>query len=159
MTDMPALLMPDFWPTEAALWFWPLENHFSYGKITNQSTRFAIWTPYLTKEVAIQVSDVLIRPSVETLYDDIKNAILQRLQPPKSGSVTELLPQQPAVSQSSPPLQAQSSFRPVAFPMRNNLVFHKPQIPAYASTEDVKFMYAEEFAEFPETTTCIISTV
>ncbi len=55
MTGMPAVLMPDFWPTEAALWFWLLENQFSYLKITNQSTRFAILTPYLTKDVAIQV--------------------------------------------------------------------------------------------------------
>ncbi len=88
MTDMPAVLMPDFWLTEAVLWFRLFENHFSYRKITNQSTSFTILTPYLTKEVAIQVPDVLIRPSVETLYDDLKNASLQRLQPPKAGSVT-----------------------------------------------------------------------
>ncbi len=43
--------------------------------------------------------------------------------------------------------------------MTNNLIFHKAQIPAYASTEEVEFMCAEEFAEIPEPTTCIISTV
>ncbi len=134
MTHMPAVLMPDFWPTEAALRFHLLENQFFYCKITNQFTRFAILTPYLTEEVAVQVSDVLMRPSSETPYDDLKNAILQPLQPPKAGSVMKLLPQQPAVSQSSPPLQAQSSFGPAGVPMRNNLVFHKAQIPAYAST-------------------------
>ncbi len=64
---MPAVLMPDFWPTEAALWFRLLEHQFSYLNITNQSTRFAILTPYLTKEVAIQVSDVLIRPGSSAL--------------------------------------------------------------------------------------------
>ncbi len=100
MTDMPAVLMPDFWPTKAALWFRLLETQFSFCKITNQFTRFAILTPYLTEEVAVQVSDVLIRPSVETPYDDLKNAILQRLQPPKAGNVAKLLPQQSAVSQS-----------------------------------------------------------
>ncbi len=67
-----------------------------------------------------------------------------------------LLPQQLAVFQSSPPLQAQSSSRPVAAPMTNNLVFHKAQIPAYASTDEVEFMCAEEFAELPEPTTRII---
>ncbi len=55
MTDMPAVLMPDFWPTEAVLWFRLLENQFFYGKITDQFTRFAIMTPYLTEEVAVQV--------------------------------------------------------------------------------------------------------
>ncbi len=63
MTDMPAVLMPDFWITEAALWFRLLENHFFYYKITNQFTRYAILPPYLTEEVVVQVSDVLIRPS------------------------------------------------------------------------------------------------
>ncbi len=95
MTDMPAVLMPDFWITEAALWFRLLENQFFYYKITNQFTRYAIFTPYLTKEVAVQVSDVLIRLSAETPYDDLKNAILRRLQPPKARSATKLLPQQP----------------------------------------------------------------
>ncbi len=143
MTDMPAVLMPDFWPTEAALCFRLLENQFYLYKITNQFTRFAILTPYLTEEVAVQVSDVLIRPSFDTPYDDLKNAILQRLQPPKARSATKLLPQQPAVFQSSPLLQAQSSSRPVAVPMTNNLVFHKAQIPACPSTEEVEFTCAE----------------
>ncbi len=31
----------------------------------------------------VEETDVLIRPSVETPYDDLKNAILRRLQPPK----------------------------------------------------------------------------
>ncbi len=159
MMVIPAVLMPDFWPTEAALWFRLLENQFFYCTITNQFTRFVIMTPYITVEVAVQDPDVLIRPSVEIPYDDLKNAILQRLQPSKAGSVTKLVPQQPAASQSSPPLQAQALFRPVAVPMRNKLGFHKAQIPAYASSEEVEFMCAEEFVEFPEPTKCIISTV
>ncbi len=159
MTDMPAVLMPDFWSTGAALWLRLLENQFAYLKVRNQSTQFKVLTPYLTEEVAVQVSDVLIRPSAETPYDDLKSAILRRLQPPKARSATKLLPQQPAVSQSSPPPQALSSFRPQAVPMRNKPVFHKAQISAYASTEGVKFMCVEEFAEFSDPTTCIISTV
>ncbi len=51
MANMPAVLMPNFWPTEAALWFRLLENQFFYCKITNQFTRFAILTPYLTEDV------------------------------------------------------------------------------------------------------------
>ncbi len=66
MTDMLAVLMPEFWSTEATLWFRLLETRFSYCKITNQFTKFAILTPYLIEEVAVRVSDVLIRPSVET---------------------------------------------------------------------------------------------
>ncbi len=77
MTDMPAVLMPNFWPTEAAFWFRLLETQFSYCKITNQFTRFVILTPYLTEEAAVHISDVFIRPSTETPYDDLKNAILR----------------------------------------------------------------------------------
>ncbi len=139
MTDMPAVLMPDFWPTKAALWFRLLENQLFYCQITDQFTRFATLAPYLTEEVAVQVSDVLIHPSAETPYGNLKNAILRRLQPPKARSATKLLPQQQAIFQSSPPLQAQSSSRPVAVPMTNNLGFHKAQIPAYAFTEEVEF--------------------
>ncbi len=43
--------------------------------------------------------------------------------------------------------------------MRNKVVFQKSQIAAYAFTEEVEYMCAEEFVEFPESTTCIISTV
>ncbi len=43
--------------------------------------------------------------------------------------------------------------------MTDNLVFHKAQIPAYASTEEVEFMCAEEFTEFSEPTLCIIFIV
>ncbi len=78
MTDMPAVLMPDFWPTEAALWCRLLEAQISYSKISNQFTRVAILTPYLTEEVVVQVSDVLIRPCVETSYDDLKNDFRHR---------------------------------------------------------------------------------
>ncbi len=98
--------MPDFWPTEAALWFRLLENQFVLYEITNQFTLYAIFTTYLTEELALQVSDVLLRPSAETPYDDLKNAILRRLQPPKARSAIKLLPQQPAVFQSSAHLQA-----------------------------------------------------
>ncbi len=69
------------------------------------------------------------------------------------------MPQQPVGFPSSPPLQAQFSSRTVAVPMTNNLVFHKAQIPADASTEEVKFMCTEAFTEFAEPTTCIISIV
>ncbi len=71
MVDMPAVLMPNFWPTEAELWLRLLETQFSYCKITNQFIRFAMLTTYQTEEVAVQVSDVLIRPSAETPYDNL----------------------------------------------------------------------------------------
>ncbi len=109
-------------------------------------------TPYLTEEVAVTVSDILIRLSAETSYDDLKKAILRRLRPSKAGRVTKLLPQQPAVSQSSVPLHAQLLFRPAAVPKKNKPIFHNDQIPANTSTGEVEFMCAQKFEEFPEST-------
>ncbi len=113
ITNTPAVLMPDFWPTEAALWFRLLENQLSYCKITTQFTRFAILTPYLTEGIALQVSDVLIRPFVDTPYEDLSSA----------------------------PLYAQFSFRSEAAPMKNKQVFYKAQNFAYASTEEVELIH------------------
>ncbi len=92
------------------------------------------------EEVALIFSGILIHPSAEAPYDDLKNAILRRVEPSKAGSVTKLLPTQPAVSQSSVPLHAQLLFRPAAVPKKNKPIFHNDQIPAYTSTGEVKFM-------------------
>ncbi len=71
----------------------------------------------------------------------------------------QLSPQQPAVSQSSLTPHAQFSFRPAAVPRKIKPVFHKAQIPAYAFTEAVEFMYAEVFEEFPNLQRALFSTV
>ncbi len=78
----------NFWPHGAALRFRLLETHSSYCKTTKQSTQFAILVSSLTKGVAIQVSDILIRPPTVKSHDDLKNAILRRLQPPTADSVS-----------------------------------------------------------------------
>ncbi len=71
MTDVPAVFMPDFWAHEAALWFRILKPQFSYLQITKNSTIFPSVTPYISKHVKVQVSDILITASAEApSYDD-----------------------------------------------------------------------------------------
>ncbi len=112
---MASVLLSNLWPHEAATWFLLLETHFSYITVANQSTRFPILTPYLTKGVAAKVSDVLIRPSAEARGDDMKNALLRRCHPSKERRVTKLLPRQPVVSCHRHPFMR----RPTAAPKKN----------------------------------------
>ncbi len=119
MTDVPAVLMPDFWPHEAALWFPILETQFSYLQITKQSTIFPRVTPYISKHVAVQVSDILIASSAETPYDDLKSTMTTMT---TSRSEGKLLPQQPAVAQSSTNIHGQFSLRSAAVQNKNKQV-------------------------------------
>ncbi len=95
--DVPMVRMPDFWPHAATCWFTILEAQFKLHRITRQDLQYAILGQWLTEEVAIEVSDVILGPPSETPYDDLKDAILRGSQPGRAGRVTLLLPQQSAV--------------------------------------------------------------
>ncbi len=95
--DVPVVRMPNFWPHAATCWFTILEAQFKLHRITRQELQYAILGQWLTEEVAIEVSDVILGPPSETPYDDLKDDILRRSHPRTAGRVTSLLPQHPAV--------------------------------------------------------------
>ncbi len=51
----------------------------------------------LTAGIAHEVSDILLAPMSETLYDNLKKAILDRTQPTTAERMSQLLAQQPVV--------------------------------------------------------------
>ncbi len=95
--DVSMVRMPDFWSHVATCWFTILEDQFKLHLITRQDLRYAILGQWLTEEVAIEASDVILGPPSETPYGDFKDAILRGSQPGRAGRVTLLLPQQSAV--------------------------------------------------------------
>ncbi len=95
-SDVPVERRPEFWPHAATYWFLVLEAQFRVHRLTRQDLQYAILGQWLTEEVAIEVSDVILGPPSETPYDELKDAILRRSQPRMAGRVTLLLPQQPA---------------------------------------------------------------
>ncbi len=76
--DVQIVRMPDFWPQAAACWFTILEAQFRLHRIIRQDLRYATLGHWLTEEVVIKVSDVILGPPSETPNDDSKDAILRR---------------------------------------------------------------------------------
>ncbi len=68
--DVPMARIPDFWPHAAACWFLVLEAQFKVHRIDRHDLRYAIVTQWLTEEITISVSDVLLGPMSDTPYDD-----------------------------------------------------------------------------------------
>ncbi len=54
-------------------------------RIINQDLRYATLGQWLTEEVVIEMSDVILGLPSETPYDDLKDTILRRYQPGKAG--------------------------------------------------------------------------
>ncbi len=70
MPDVSMVRMPEFWPHAATYWFLVLEAQFKVHSINRQDVQYAILTQWLTKEIAISVSDVLLGPMSNTPYTD-----------------------------------------------------------------------------------------
>ncbi len=74
--DVPTVRMPNFRPHVATCWFLVLEALVQ--KIDRQDLRYAILTQWLTEEIAISVSDVLLGSMSDTPYTDLKMSILHQ---------------------------------------------------------------------------------
>ncbi len=59
---VPVVRMSEFWSHAATYWFLVLEAQLKVHKIDRQDLQDAILTQWLTKKIAISVSDVLIGP-------------------------------------------------------------------------------------------------
>ncbi len=121
--------MPNFWPEAASVWFAILEVQFRFHRIIRQDLRFAIMAQWLTEEIAISVSDVLLGPMSDTPYTDLKMAILHR---------------------------SKQSTRTSKTYMKHH--FEKPQSLSYAKVMESEMVRAEQLEDFPEQPTMCINT-
>ncbi len=101
-----------------------LEAQFRVHRINRQNVRYAILTQWLTEEIAISVSDVLLGPKSDTPYNHLKMAILHQ---------TSLAKQPNSTNQTctEPHLEDPQSF-------------------SYAIVMNTETMHAEELEVIPE---------
>ncbi len=74
--DVPTVRMPNFRPHVATCWFLVLEALLIVQKIDRQDLRYTSLAQWLTEEIAISVSDVLLGSMSDTPYTDLKMSIL-----------------------------------------------------------------------------------
>ncbi|KAG0715817.1 hypothetical protein GWK47_011068 [Chionoecetes opilio] len=85
------LRAPPFSPLNPSMWFAVLECGFKASKITNKLTQFTHAASFLPLDVLPQVSDVISKASTSTTpYEDLKTAILSKLQPSIATRLKEL---------------------------------------------------------------------
>ena len=83
---------PPFCSQDPSVWFSILECSFTSCKVTNSLTKFTHAVSLLPPDVLPQVSDVISAASTSTTpYDDLKTAVLTRLQSSITTRLQELL--------------------------------------------------------------------
>ncbi|KAJ3615670.1 hypothetical protein MTP99_004830 [Tenebrio molitor] len=85
--------LPPLWNTKPELWFAIAEAKFNLAGITQEKTKYHHVLTVLSPEAANEVSDVIIdtKPSDETPYTKLKNAIITRLSQTETQKLKELL--------------------------------------------------------------------
>ena len=90
-----AFRAPAFTSQDPSMWFSILETNFKASKITVSLTKFANATSVLPPDILSQVSDVIYTAATsDTPYEDLKTAILLRLQSTVATRLQELLSQE-----------------------------------------------------------------
>lgn len=87
-----AMKAPTFCSQDPAMWFSILECSFKASRTTNSLTKFTTAASLLPPDVLTQVSDVVISAHTsESPYEDLKAALLNRLQSSVATRLRELL--------------------------------------------------------------------
>lgn len=85
------LRLPEFWPTDPAVWFAQVEAQFSNHKIAGQVARFNYVVASLPPLIAMEVRDFLLnRPPVNP-YDALKAALIARTSASERQRLQQLL--------------------------------------------------------------------
>ena len=75
--EMPATVkLPEFWPTQAALWFGRADAEFDQKGVTTEKTRYSHVVSALPVEVATRVKDALIAPDATQPYTALRKRLM-----------------------------------------------------------------------------------
>lgn len=85
------LKLPNFWPKNPRVWFTQVEARFDLRRITSQSTKYLHVVAALPPEIADAIDDILISPAPNDQYDNLKKAVLERLEAPEQSRLQQLL--------------------------------------------------------------------
>ena len=76
-SEMPATVkLPEFWPTQAALWFIRADAEFDQKSITTEKTKHSYVVSSLPVEVAARVKDALISPDDTEPYTALRKRLM-----------------------------------------------------------------------------------
>lgn len=68
--------VPPFWKTNPKLWFSQIESQFFTSKITVDATKFHTVVAAVESSILSQVSDIIINPPAERMYDTLKERLI-----------------------------------------------------------------------------------
>ena len=78
-SEMPATVkLPEFWPTQATLWFIRADAEFDQKAVTAEKTKHSYVVSALPVEVAARVKDALISPDETNPYSALRKRLLDR---------------------------------------------------------------------------------
>ncbi|XP_076049410.1 uncharacterized protein LOC143030093 [Oratosquilla oratoria] len=90
--EVSAFRAPPFSNRDPTIWFTILECNFKANRITTSLTKFSHACGLLPSDVLLQVSDTISKaPTSGTPYEDLKKAVLDRLESSEATRLQELL--------------------------------------------------------------------
>ncbi|XP_037505841.1 uncharacterized protein LOC119382197 [Rhipicephalus sanguineus] len=90
-TNASELKVPDFWPKNPWVWFSQVEARFQLRRVTSQESKYLHIVAALPPDIADAIDDALASaPSVKA-YDELKSAVLKRLEVSEQSRLQQLL--------------------------------------------------------------------
>lgn len=90
-TGIAAVKLPDFWTTDAELWFITIESIFRKNRITTQISKYDYVVAALPQSTASIVRDVLRAPPADNPYDKLKTELTRRTTESEQRRIQQLL--------------------------------------------------------------------
>ena len=77
LTNLPKFKIATFHSTDVELWFNQIETQFDLHQITDDDERYRLTCAALSGEVASDVRDVLLQPSLTHKYENLKGILIE----------------------------------------------------------------------------------
>ena len=82
---------PPFWAPDPNLWFRQMEAQFQLSGVTNDSTKYFSIIAAIDAEVLQKVSDIILSPPTQNLYETLKTRIIEKFSASSSAKLHRLL--------------------------------------------------------------------
>ncbi|XP_046806629.1 uncharacterized protein LOC124419853 [Lucilia cuprina] len=86
-----SIRIPPFWHAKPALWIAQIESLFAASGITNDKTKYHTVVAAIESSVLSQISDIVLNPPVENMYDTLKARLLEQYAVSEQKRIKKLL--------------------------------------------------------------------